>query len=274
MKPYVFAVAVLAAIAVTPCFAQFPGDRNGKGINLPGTLNLVDKPPSVTPVEFLTVTIRQLHGGYRFDAQPNHDGNFTLENVPLGRYSLNLPFPGRIQVLAIGSKSLMPDEFELTAGDSGPLRIVVSLKTSVLSVEISGIPDTHPNVVAMVSPADPYLMPPEAGILNPVSGHQTQFRYLTPGSYTLFVVDAVFKMALTSSAVRDALKNKSTAVQVRDEGETKVTATYVTPDAVRQAITAARWLDPAKLFPEHVFHTMTPPRLGFAFDGKCSTWLY
>jgi hypothetical protein len=91
-------------------------------------------------------------------------------------------------------------------------------------------------------------MPPESGILNPVSGHQTQFRFLTPGSYMLFVADEDSKWALTSSAVRDALKDKATAVQVRDDGESKITTTYITPDAIRQAITAANWTDPRTMF--------------------------
>jgi hypothetical protein len=248
MKPGLFVIGALAAIASVPSFAQPPGTPNDQRINLPGTLELVDKPPSVTPVEFLMVTIRQLHGGYRFDAQPDHDGKFTLANVQPGRYSLNLPFPGRVQTFAIGSRTLTPDAFELTAGESGPLRIVVSLKTAVLSVNISGIPDNRPTLFAVVYPADPYLMPPDSGIGNPVSGHQTQYRFLTPGSYTLFVADEDFKWALTSTAVRNALKDKATAVQVRDDGETKVTTTYLTPDAVRQAITAANWKDRREMF--------------------------
>jgi hypothetical protein len=246
MKPGMFAVA---AIAIVPSFAQFPGAPNGNRLNLPGTLELVDKPPSVTPVEFLMVTIRQLHNdGAWFNARPDHDGNFTLANVPPGRYALNLPFPSRLQVLALGSRALMPDGFEFAAGESGPLRIVVSLKTSILSVNISGIPESNPTVIAVVYPADPYIIPQDSGILNPVSGHQTQFRYLTPGKYRLFAADEDFKWALTSPAVRNALKDKATAVQVRDDGETKATATYLMPDAVRQAITAANWTDPRKMF--------------------------
>lgn len=241
-------VAALAASGTVPSFAQLPREPTGARINIPGTLELVDKPPSATPVEFLMVTIRQLHGGYRFDAQPDHDGNFRLENVPAGRYSLDLSFPGRVQVLTLGLSPLKPKEFELTAGESGPLRIVVSLKTALLSVDISGIPDNHPAIAAVEYPADPYLMPPDSGILNPVSGNQTQFQNLVPGRYTLFVADEDFKWALTSRAVRDALKDKATAVQMPDNGETKITATYLTPDAVRQAITVANWKDPRKMF--------------------------
>jgi hypothetical protein len=242
------AVAALALIASGTCFAQFPGAQTGPRINISGTLELVDTPRSFTPVEFLAVTIQPPNGGYRFDAQPDHDGNFTLKNVRPGRYSLHLPFPSRVQTFAIGSKSFMPDGFELEAGEIGPMRIVVSLKTAVLSVGIAGIPDMHPTLFAVVYPADPYLMPPDSGIGNPVSGHQTQYRFLSPGEYTLFVADEDFQWALTSPAVRNALKDKATAVQVRDDSETKVTTTYLTPDAVRQAITAANWKDPREMF--------------------------
>jgi hypothetical protein len=248
MKPGMFAVAALAAIASVPCSAQFPGTRTGPRISIPGTLGLVDKPPSATPVEFLMVTIQPPNGGYRFDAQPDHDGNFTLKDVPPGRYSLNLPTRCRVQVFALGSKSLIPNDFELQAGESGPLRIVASLKTAVLSVDISGLPDNHPTLFAVLYPADPYLMPPDSGIGNPVSGHETQYRFLTPGNYTLFAADEDFQWALTSPAVRNALKDKATAVQVRDDGETNVTTTYLTPDTVRQAIKAANWTDPREGF--------------------------
>lgn len=239
---------LIAWLALPSSFAQVPTRPDGKRLGLSGTLVLVDKPIAATPVEYLGVAIQQLHGGLRFDARPDHDGNFTLTNVPPGRYSLNLPFPGRVQMFANGSRSLMPDQFEFKAGESGPLRIVVSLKTSVLSVDVSGISTNTSPVIAVVYPADPYLMPPYSGILNRVSGHQTQFRYLVPGTYTLFVADEDFKWALTSPAVRNALKDKATAVQVRDDGETKVTTTCLTPDTVRQAITGANWKDPREMF--------------------------
>jgi hypothetical protein len=248
MKPGMLAVAVLAAIATMPCSAQFPGTPTGPRINIPGTLELVDRPPLAISVEVLMVMIQPPNGGYRFDAQPDHDGNFTLNSVPPGRYLLDLSFPCRVQSFSLGSKSLMPNDFELQAGESGPLRIVASLKTAVLSVDISRIPNNHPTLFAVLYPADPYLMPPDSGVGNPVSGQETQYRFLTPGNYTLFVADEDFQLALTSPAVRNALKDKATAVQVRDDGETKFTTTYIAPDAIREAITAANWKDPSEAF--------------------------
>jgi hypothetical protein len=82
-------------------------------------------------------------------------------------------------------------------------------------------------------------MPPNSGILNPVSSNQTQFRFLTPGKYMLFVADEDFKWALTNPAVRNALKDRATTVQVRDNGETRATTTYLTRDLLQRVAKSA-----------------------------------
>jgi len=236
MKPGLFANAVVAAIAIVPSVAQSEGET----INIPGTLELVDKPPAAISAEYLNVTIHQLPAGRQYSANLNRDGNFRLNDVPPGRYSLNLGFPGRIRSFESGTKPLKPESFDVTAEETGPLRIVVSLKTSVLSVEVMGLPVNRENVIALLSPADNYLTIRDSSILNPVAGNGTQFRFVPPGRYTLAVVDSDFRMALAGSAVvRDALGDKITAVEVREDGETKVTADYISPDAVKQAISEA-----------------------------------
>lgn len=82
MRPGVLAVAAVATIAIVPCSGQFPATPTGTRINIPGTLELVDKPPSATPVEFLIATIQPPNGGYRFDAQ----GPVRPENVVVADY--------------------------------------------------------------------------------------------------------------------------------------------------------------------------------------------
>jgi hypothetical protein len=209
-------------------------------VNLTGTLELIDKPPEPTPVEALEVVIHSVQGADQFRAQPNRDGAFTLENVHPGRYFLNLGFPGRLRFFGNGSRILRPDDFELMPGESGPLRIVVSWTLVDLSVDVTGIPDNQRNVVAVLSPADPYLTLRTSSFLYPVSGHHTQFRSISPGSYMIFIVDSEFQRVVASSAaVREALKHQAAAVQVRDEGETNSSAIYLTPDVVRKAITQA-----------------------------------
>jgi hypothetical protein len=243
MKPVLFPALLLVALTVsftTQSFAQHPEDRNGSGVNVPGTLELVEKPPAATPVEALRVAVHELHGAHQFSALPDPDGKFVLANVRPGRYFLVLSFPGRIRVFASGPISLMPDDFTVTAGENVPLRIVVSLKSSVLSVDAVGVPDNNRHIVALLSPADPYLTLRESSVINAVSGRHTQFAFTPPGTYRLFIVDSEFQKALAfSAAVRNALKDKATLVEVPDHGEMKITASYLTPDIVKQAIAQA-----------------------------------
>jgi hypothetical protein len=232
-------VLVSTTLAVIAVSAWPQANPTTNSVTILGTLELVDKPAEATPVEAFLVRIIELHGSAQFAAKPDRDGNFRLENVRPGNYVLNLNFPGRIQLFVNGSHSLMPDGFEVQAGDSAPMRIVVSEKTSTLSVGVAGISDNKRDIVALLSPGEPYLTL-QSNILNPVSEQHTQFRFVVPGSYTLLIFDSEFQRAVgTSAAVRNALRNKATAVQVRDAGETKVTATYVQPDVVKQAINQA-----------------------------------
>lgn len=164
------------------CFGQIATNPNSQTVNIPGTLQLVDKPPSATPVEALDVAVHELHGGHEFRTTPDGDGNFTLAKVTPGRYFLNLGFPGRIRLFASGAVSLMPDDFIVTAGESGPLRIVVSLRTSDLSVDVIGVPENHPDVIALLSPDDPFLTLRQSSFLMSLKGHQTRFGSTPPGS--------------------------------------------------------------------------------------------
>ena len=236
----ILGILALAVTAVAPTLAQTPNDRSGGVINLPGTLELVDKPPEATPVEAFGVAIYGLQDKRRYSASTDRNGNFTLEDLPPGRYSLSLSFPGRIQVFTCASRSILPDDFELREGERGPLRIVVSLKTADVAVEITGIPEDRKEMVALLSPADPYLTLRESSMMNKVFGNRTRFRFIVPGRYTLLVMDSEFQSAIAfSAAVREALKKKATVVQVPDGGETSVEAVYVPASEVERAIREA-----------------------------------
>ena len=104
--------ALLLAIAA-PLYAQSSADR---GMTLPGTLELVDKLNGAR-VEGISVSIHQLNGNHEvFRAVADRDGKFTLENVLPDRYSLEVHFPGRIQVFTLESKSLVPVILKLQRG--------------------------------------------------------------------------------------------------------------------------------------------------------------
>ena len=80
--------------------------RTPPTFELLGYLELVDRPPEATPVEAMMVSLHPLVLDYDVQARPDRDGKFVLKNVKPGRYSLTLPFPGRIRMFAIGSKEL------------------------------------------------------------------------------------------------------------------------------------------------------------------------
>jgi hypothetical protein len=213
--------------------------------DLPGSLELVDRPSVATPVEAMLVSLHPLERGYDIQAQPDRDGRFVLKNVRPGRYSLTLPFPGRIRTFANDSKELAPDGFELSSSDRGPLRIVVSLKTSILSVKARGLPNESGSVIVLLAPADPYLTLRESCISNALTAPQTTFRFVPPGKYRLFIVDSQFQGDIAAYAPRfhDFLKNHSTQVEVSEEGETKATATYVGGETIKHAV---REVDPIR----------------------------
>jgi len=213
--------------------------------DLPGYLELVDRPPKATPVEAMMVSLHHsLHPlvlDYDVQARPDRDGKFVLKNVKPGRYSLTLPFPGRIRTFAIGSKKLTPDGFGLDSSDAGSLQIVVSLKTTIVSVKVRGFPSQRGDIVALLAPADPYLTLRESCSFNTLAEPRTTFRWVPPGKYRIFIVDSLFQSVVAVYAPRfpDFLKDQATPVEVREEGETEATATYVEGETVKLALRQA-----------------------------------
>ena len=209
--------------------------------DLPGYLELVDRPAEATPVEAMMVSLHPLVLDYDVQAWPDRDGKFVLKNVKPGRYSLTLPFPGRIRTFAIGSKALAPDGFELDSSDARALRIVVSLKTSIVSVKVRGAPSQGNHIVALLAPADPYLTLRESCFSNTLTEPQTTFQWVPPGKYRIFIIDSQFQSDVGAYAPRfpDFLKDQATPVEVREEGETEATARYVDGETVKLALRQA-----------------------------------
>jgi hypothetical protein len=228
----------IACCAVALVICGSVSGQTHSTFDLRGRLELVDRPPEATPVEAMLVSLHPLGRGYDIQAQPDRDGRFVLKNVSPERYSLTLPFPGRIRIFANGSRELAPDGFELSSSDGGPLRIVVSLKTSILSVKVRGLPNESGSVIVLLAPADPYLTLRESCISNALTEPQTTIRFVPPGKYRLFIADSQFQSDIAAYAprFRDFLKDHSTQVEVSEEGETKATATYVDGETIKQAV--------------------------------------
>jgi len=210
--------------------------------DLPGSLELVDLPPEATPVEAMMVSLHPLARDYEIQARPDRNGKFVLKNVKPGRYSLTLPFPGRIRTFAIGSKELAPDGFDLNSSDGGSLRIVVSEKTTKVSVTVRGLPSQRAaGAIALMSPADPYLTLRLSCISNALTEPRTTFMFVPLGRYRILIIDKEFQGDVSAYAPRfpDFLKDHATQLEASEDGETEVTATYVDGESIKRAIQEA-----------------------------------
>jgi hypothetical protein len=206
--------------------------------NLFGSLELVDMPPEATPVEAMMVGLHPLLLDSEIQARPGRDGKFVLKNVKPGRYSLRLPFPGRIRSFAVGPEKLAPDGFELKSSNVGFLRIIVSVKTSKVSVKVRGLAGQYTGAVALLSPSDPYLTLRDSCISNALTEPRTTFMFVPLGKYRVFIVDEKFQNDVAAYGPRfpEFLKDQATTVEVSEEDATEVTATYVDGRTVERAI--------------------------------------
>jgi hypothetical protein len=227
------------SVALVGCLLA--GGQTLPTFDLPGSLALVDLPPEATPVEAMMVSLHPLVLDYEIQAWPDRSGKFVLKNVKPGRYSLTLPFPGRIRTFAIGTKELAPDGFELNSSDVGSLRIIVSEKTTKVSVKVRGLLSQRTGAIALMSPADPYLTLRLSCISNGLTEPRTTFMFVPLGKYRIFIVDKEFQSDVAAYAPRfpDFLKDQATPVEASEKGETEVTATYVDGETIKRAIQEA-----------------------------------
>jgi len=210
--------------------------------DLPGVVQFVDPPPDATTVDQVIFHLSPIGGGIDVEARPNKNGNFTINGVKPGRYSLTFGMPGRIQTFAVGSRELAPENFELRSTDVGPLRLIITMVEAVVVVNNRGLPSDHAEVVALLAPADNHLTLRESCTYNRVVGSQTIFGYVPPGTYRILVVDADLLQDVAAYAPRsmDFLKNEATPVEAPHGGQIEVTAAYVDSETVNAAIRRAR----------------------------------
>jgi hypothetical protein len=205
-------------------------------INLKGSLEIVDATADTTPVSALSVALYSPSTFAMYRAQLDQSGTFELRGVRPGHYVLEMGMPSRLRTFAIGGRECSPAGFELLAGEKGPMRIVLSVKTGALTVDVQGAAEMKARLVATLAPNDEFLTL-HSQVTNPISAGTTQFRFQPPGKYLLFIVDAEFSRELgTDAKLRDVLKEKATRVEILPGIDTRVPASYID----RQIVEGAR----------------------------------
>ena len=222
----------LLAVHAAFLFAQVPG-----GFDVHGKLHLVDLPPNPTPLSSWTITLHPLTGGADIQATPDISGNFVLKGVRAKRYAIDLHGQGRFVSFTAGPVEKNPGNFGLSP-EQGDLRILVSLKTTQLTVNVASS-DAGSNRVIVLCPSDARLTLRTTCTTNSAKGAQTTFQHVTPGTYRVFVVDAgsAHDVSAYAPSHPDFLTKAGLPFSVLANGAT-VTGKYVDPNAIREAVEA------------------------------------
>ena len=202
-----------------------------------GKLRIVDLPPNPTPPQAWVITLHPLTGGADIQASPDSSGSFVLKGVTSKRYSIDLHTPGRFVSFASGPVEKNPANFGLSP-DQGDLRILVSLKTTQLTVNLAPS-DVASDRVIVLCPADAHLTLRDSCTTNAAGGTQKTFKYVTPGNYRVFLVDGGVARDVAAYATRhpDFLQREALPFAVLASGGV-VTAKYVDSETVHEAATA------------------------------------
>lgn len=223
-------------LSVLCCYGLLAQPRD-----LRGSLELINAPPQSTPVSAVSFSILNLDNRMGSGTLPDANGEFTLRQVTPGRYSLEIPVPGRIVGLELGSRRLDPDVFEIRLEDSGPLRIVVSLETAVLVIDAKGSLPDDAEVVAVVCPQDPWLTLRNSCGVSPVQNGKAMFSYKQPGKYRAFVVNLRFAGDVAKYGPRDPefLRDRARLFEVVTGQENRIVAEYLDAETVQRAVQTA-----------------------------------
>jgi hypothetical protein len=222
----------MLAVSAASLFAQSPGT-----FDLHGKLKLVDMPPNPISLSSWVITLHPLTGGADIQATPDSSGNFVLKGLKSKRYSIELHMPGRFVSFTAGPVEKSPANFGLSP-DQGDLRILVSLKTTQLTISVAPS-EAGSNRVIVLCPSDVHLTLRTTCMTNPANGAQTTFQHVTPGTYRVFVVDAGVAHDVSANAPShpDFLTKAGLPFSVLASGGT-ATGKYVDSSTVREAVEA------------------------------------
>ena len=145
-----------------------------------------DHPPTENAGLFLASL-----GGYRYmshvQAQVNKDGTFTLAGVIPGHWRLTVNDFGYVKSLSLGGQQVSPYDFQISAGTTGPLQVLVGMKMADISVTVTGLSGSG-QASFLVFPED--LDRLGSGLERvAMGGSQLGIGGLPPGRYRLLATD-------------------------------------------------------------------------------------
>ena len=184
-----------------------------------------DHPPTENAGLFLASL-----GGYRYmshvQAQVNKDGTFTLAGVIPGHWRLTVNDFGYVKSLSLGGQQVSPYDFQISAGTTGPLQVLVGMKMADISVTVTGLSGSG-QASFLVFPED--LDRLGSGLERvAMGGSQLGIGGLPPGRYRLLATDIPNPWMLPQRPdLLKAIESSTQAIDLPEGGHVSATVDLV-----------------------------------------------
>jgi len=207
------------------------------GVDLKGSVQFDadDHPPLENAQLFLAPV-----GANRYMSQPradiNKDGTFTLPGVVSGHWRLTVNAFGYVKSLSLAGQQVSPHDFQIAPGATGPLQVLVGMKTADISVTVTGLSEGGQASV-LIFPED--LDRLGAGLERvAMGGSQLQgIRGLSPGRYRLLATDAPNPWMLQQRPdLLKAIESSTQAIDVPEGGHVSATVELVSREELLRLV--------------------------------------
>jgi hypothetical protein len=210
------------------------------GMDLKGSIQAdsQDHPP-MEDAQIWLAPMEQSPGAYlpQSQAQIGKDNSFTLTGVMPGRFRVMTGVPGYVKSVSLGGQSVSPYGFEIGAGATGPLRVLIGSKMAEVSVTVTGAP-ADSTIYVMTFPDDPERLGASLEHISSSPGNsQIPVGSMPPGAYRLLATDLPNPWPLLQRPdLLQALQSRAQTVEVPDDGRVNVPIEIVSRDEILAAI--------------------------------------
>jgi Carboxypeptidase regulatory-like domain len=206
------------------------------GADLKGTVQLDsdDHPPIESAVVFMTTL-----GAAQYVPQPhaeiNKDGTFTLAGVTPGHWRLMVRPFGYVKSLSLAGQQVLPYDFQIPPGATGPLQVTVGMKTGDISVTVTGLSGGG-QASLLVFPED--LDRLGTGLERVAMGSgQVGIGGLPPGHYRLLATDAPNPWMLQQRPdLLKAIESSTQAIDLPEGGHVSATVEVVSREELLRLV--------------------------------------
>ena len=210
------------------------------GIDLKGSVQMDADGPRQQGLGFGQVILNSLDHPLMASAPTGNvapDGTFTLSNVLPGRWRLNVSAAGYVKSVSLAGQPVSPFGFDIAAGASGPLTVVMGSSLASVTVHIAG-DRPEGQISALLFPADAERLGTGLERIGAAtSGDSIQLEQIPPGRYRVLATDIQNPWPLVEMPdVLRALESHTSMVEVTESGPTSTTVEIIPREELMRAV--------------------------------------